>query len=190
MVSIELRASEEVRQRLEPMLDALRRVLVDGPAICMVERGLDCPDRGLVVLFDRVDVPGMEARLRAWAARGSLPESMQPDLLTGRRGNSLSPLPVREIRCFRSDGDVVMAEVPAGAFEVEPRLYELEAAYRGRGFVRIAKSLVVNVAWVAEIVPWLGGRLLLEMKDPGARLEVARSYVPEFKRFLGVGGDR
>jgi DNA-binding LytR/AlgR family response regulator len=115
---------------------------------------------------------------------------MQPDLLTGRRGNALSLLSVREIRSFRSEGDVVTAELPAGAFEVEPRLYELESAYQDRGFVRIARSLIVNVAWVAEIVPWLGGRLLLEMKDPGARLEVARSYVPDFKRFLGLRGVR
>jgi hypothetical protein len=187
---VELRASEEVSGRLQPALEALRRVLPDGQVICLVERGLDSPDRGMVVLFDRGDLPMMEALLRAWASRGGLSGEMQPDLLTGRRGNALSPLAVREIRCFRSDGDAVTAELPAGAYEVDPRLYQLETMYRGRGFVRIAKSLVVNVAWVREIVPWPGGRLLLEMKDPGVRLEVARSYVAEFKRFLGVGGDR
>jgi DNA-binding LytR/AlgR family response regulator len=190
MAEVELRASEEVCRRLEPWLAAVRRAGAGGPALCLVERGREAPARGLAVVFGRDELPAVEALLRAWTGGGDPSGHLPPDLLTGRRGNALSPLSVREIRCFRSEGDTVTAELPAGAFEVEPRLYELEGAYRSRGFVRIAKSVIVNVAWVAEIVPWLGGRLLLEMKDRGTRLEVARSYVPDFKRFLGLRGDR
>jgi DNA-binding LytR/AlgR family response regulator len=186
VAEVMVRASEEVRRRLEPAVAVLRTDLAAGE-LHLVERGFPCPDRGLVVVFDREDLAGLEALLRpAGGARAGDPG----EILPGRRGNAFRLLAVREIRCFRADGDLVTAELPTGGYEVEPRLYELEETFRSRGFVRIAKSLVVNVTWIAEIVPWLGGRLLLEMKDPGSRLEVARSYVAGFKRVLGMGGSR
>jgi two-component system LytT family response regulator len=191
MAEIAVRASEEVRRQLEPWLERLGRLALGGAPMCLVERGFQGPDTGLVVLFGREDLPGLERLLRAAPGPESAAGSVVAgELLTGRRGSTFTLLPVREIRCFGAEGDVVSAELPDGPSEVEPRLYEVEAAYRAKGFIRIAKSLIVNVSWVAEIIPWLGGRLVLVMKGDGARLEVSRSYVADFRRFLGMGGNR
>ena len=195
MAEVVLRASEEARRQLQPVVERLGRAIHGEGLVHVVERGLPCPDRGIVIVFDCRDVPGLLELLRAAAAlsTGAQPSpgarpSMGPEFIAGRRKDAYTILPIRQILCFKADGDIITAELPSGAFEVEQRLYEIEAAYRSRGFIRVGKSLVVNVLWVAEIIPWFGGRLLLKMREGAMRLEVSRSYVRDFKQFLGMGG--
>jgi two-component system, LytTR family, response regulator len=194
MAEICLRASEGTRLAAEQLLERLGWTIREKAGVCLLERGQPCPSDGIVVLFSPEDWDGLETLLgaagNAGLAGSGARTSLDAGFITGKRKSSFAVLPIRQVRCFRADGDDVSAELPGGSFEVERRLYEIESAYRAQGFIRIAKSLIVNVFWISEILPWFGGRLLLKMKEDAPRLEVSRGYVRDFKIFLGMGGTR
>ena len=70
----------------------------------------------------------------------------------------------------------------SGSHLVDRALGELEERLDPRQFVRIHRSAIVNLAWVAEVQPELGGRLIVKLKDgPRTELQVARDRARAFK---------
>jgi two-component system response regulator LytT len=66
-------------------------------------------------------------------------------------------------------------------------LAELERKLEPRGFFRVHRRFVVNLAQVKEVVPMYGGTLLLTMKDRAAsQVPVSRRRVPALKKALGL----
>jgi len=66
-------------------------------------------------------------------------------------------------------------------------LAELERKLEPRGFFRVHRRFVVNLAQVKEVVPMYGGTLLLTMKDRAAtQVPVSRRRVPSLKKALGL----
>jgi two-component system response regulator LytT len=66
-------------------------------------------------------------------------------------------------------------------------LAELERKLEPRGFFRVHRRFLVNLAQVKEVVPMYGGTLLLTMKDRAAtQVPVSRRRVPSLKRALGL----
>jgi two-component system response regulator LytT len=66
-------------------------------------------------------------------------------------------------------------------------LAELERKLEPRGFYRVHRRFLVNLAQVKEVVPMYGGTLLLTMKDRAAtQVPVSRRRVPALKKALGL----
>ena len=66
-------------------------------------------------------------------------------------------------------------------------LAELERKLEPRGFFRVHRRFLVNLAQVKEVVPMYGGTLLLTMKDRAAsQVPVSRRRVPSLKKALGL----
>lgn len=66
-------------------------------------------------------------------------------------------------------------------------LAELERKLEPRGFFRVHRRFVVNLAQVKEVVPMYGGTLLLTMKDrASSQVPVSRRRVPSLKKALGL----
>ena len=66
-------------------------------------------------------------------------------------------------------------------------LAELERKLEPRGFFRVHRRFLVNLAQVKEVVPMYGGTLLLTMKDrAGSQVPVSRRRVPSLKKALGL----
>jgi two-component system, LytTR family, response regulator len=66
-------------------------------------------------------------------------------------------------------------------------LAELERKLEPRGFYRVHRRFLVNLAQVKEVVPMYGGTLLLTMKDRGSsQVPVSRRRVPSLKKALGL----
>ena len=64
------------------------------------------------------------------------------------------------------------------------RLYEI-GAQLGKQFMQISKTTWINLACMDSIEPGFGGTLLLKLKN-GCKDYVSRTYLPEFKRYLGL----
>ena len=60
------------------------------------------------------------------------------------------------------------------------RLYELEEALSGNRFVRISKSVIVNLMKVESIRPALNGRYMCRLMN-GEDVIISRKYVTEVK---------
>ena len=63
------------------------------------------------------------------------------------------------------------------------RLYELEGQL-GSGFLRISKSVLVNLRYLESIEPSFSGMLVV-LKN-GCKDYVSRKYLPNLKKYLGI----
>ena len=69
-------------------------------------------------------------------------------------------------------------------FESRDRLYEMEEKL-GTYYVRISKSMIVNLRKVRNVSAEPGGRMVAVLLN-GERVIISRSYVKEIKRRLGI----
>lgn len=69
--------------------------------------------------------------------------------------------------------------------EIRQRLYELEAILSNQDFIRISKSLIVNINKIRSLKPELNRTILATMCN-GERLSISRKYVPAFRKLLSV----
>ena len=69
-------------------------------------------------------------------------------------------------------------------YETKYRLYELEEILSAN-FLRVSKSLVVNIRKVRSVRSELNGRMIAELLN-GEHIVISRSYVKDLKRKLGV----
>ena len=64
------------------------------------------------------------------------------------------------------------------------RLYEI-GQQLGKQFMQISKSTLINLSYMDSIEPGFSGTLLLKLKN-GCKDYVSRTYLPEFKKYLGL----
>ena len=64
------------------------------------------------------------------------------------------------------------------------RLYEL-GQQLGKQFMQISKSTLINLSYMDSIEQGFSGTLLLKLKN-GSKDYVSRTYLPEFKKYLGL----
>ena len=102
---------------------------------------------------------------------------------------------------LQSNGDMVILQ-PSEIYMVrvengETKIYTEKKIYRSRKrlyevgqqlgtqFMQISKSTLVNLYYMDSIEPGFSGTLLLKLKN-GCKDYVSRTYLPEFKKYLGL----
>ena len=70
-------------------------------------------------------------------------------------------------------------------YELSLRLYEIEEILSDAGFIRSAKSQILNTHKIASLCPDFGGRIEVTMMG-GERLIVSRQYAKLLKERLGI----
>jgi DNA-binding LytR/AlgR family response regulator len=69
-------------------------------------------------------------------------------------------------------------------YESKQKLYELEALAIN-DFLRVSKSVIVNLSKIKSLVPALSGRLEAVLAT-GEKIIISRQYVGELKKSLGI----
>lgn len=98
---------------------------------------------------------------------------------------SMSRLSLSGIYYFEAVENKVFAYEAEEVSELKYRLYELEERLMGTDFIRISKSMILNLNKVERFVPSLGGRIEAVLKN-GEKAVISRQYVPEVKKRLGI----
>lgn len=107
--------------------------------------------------------------------------------ITAKLDERIHKVSLTDIYYFEAVDEKVFACTKDAVYEVRSRLYELEKAYFSCGFIRSAKSVILNIYLVDSFSPALNGRFLAHMKN-GEKLIVSRQYVQDFKKaVLGQG---
>ncbi len=70
-------------------------------------------------------------------------------------------------------------------YEINFRLYELENMLPQIKYIRISKSIIMNIAAVEMIEPEEGRRLKVKLVN-GERVLISRMYVKDFKNRVGI----
>ena len=70
-----------------------------------------------------------------------------------------------------------------GVFETAYRLYELEELLKAKHFLRVSKSMLVNLMKIRSIQPAFNGRFTAVLSS-GEKIVISRSYVKALKAAL------
>lgn len=105
--------------------------------------------------------------------------------LTATKGTDIVQVIPRDIFYFEAVDNKVFLYLEKDVYETKQKLYELEERFRGTDFVRVSKSVILNLSKVKSLSPAFNGRFEATMKN-GEKLIVSRAYVPVLKEKLGL----
>jgi two-component system LytT family response regulator len=92
----------------------------------------------------------------------------------------------RDIHWIESAGNYARLHVASGHHEIRETLTSLEGKLNSREFVRIHRSIIVNLHYVKEVHPWFHGYHLVLLEN-GQELRMSR-YQKEVAERLGLHG--
>lgn len=106
--------------------------------------------------------------------------------LTGVQEGKQYEVPVMDICYIEAVDEKVFLYTLKQVYETRQRLYELEDLLKEKYFLRVSKSLLLNLMKVQSIKPALNGRFMAVLKS-GEEIIISRKYVPDLKRALKGG---
>ena len=98
-------------------------------------------------------------------------------------------VPVADLFYGESVDDRVFLYTASENYETRLKLYELEDMLKEKTFLRISKSMIVNLMKITSVRPALNGRFSAILKN-GEEILISRKYVPALKRVLKGGESR
>lgn len=105
--------------------------------------------------------------------------------LTAYQDKDIVKLSSKDIYYFESVDNKVFACCEKQVYEVRLKLYEIEESLSGRDFIRISKSVVVNLNKIKSVAPMFNGRFEGNLQN-GEKIIISRQYVPGMKKALGI----
>ena len=115
----------------------------------------------------------------------SFVKSRQGQLSATRDGRRFE-VPVADLFYAESVDDRVFLYTASDSYEIRMKLYELEDLLKNRSFLRISKSMLVNLMKISSVRPALNGRFSAILKN-GEEIIISRKYVPALKQVLKGG---
>lgn len=95
-------------------------------------------------------------------------------------------IPVMDIYYIEAVDSKVFLYSSKKVYETKQRIYELESALREKYFLRVSKSLLLNLMKIKSIKPAVNGRFTAILQS-GEEIMISRKYVPELKKALKGG---
>lgn len=105
------------------------------------------------------------------------------DIITASKDEKTVILRPDDIYMIRVESEKVVIYDKNSNYKCGRRLYELEGQL-GSGFLRISKSVLVNLRYLESIEPSFSGMLVV-LKN-GCKDYVSRKYLPNLKKYLGI----
>ncbi|MBQ7864040.1 MAG: LytTR family transcriptional regulator DNA-binding domain-containing protein [Lachnospiraceae bacterium] len=106
--------------------------------------------------------------------------------LTGLQEDRQFEVPVSEVCYIEAVDNKVFLYTAKQVYETRQKLYELEELLKEKYFLRVSKSLLLNLMKVRAIKPALNGRFTAVLQS-GEEIIISRKYVPDLKAALKGG---
>jgi len=107
------------------------------------------------------------------------------DKLTGYIDDKIVKLSLKEIYYFEAVDNKVFSYTAKETYAIHKKLYEIEQEFEHTDFLRISKSVIVNVSKIAYVKPIFNGRFEAKLKKD-EKVIVSRQYVSELKKKLRI----
>ncbi|MBO5352224.1 MAG: LytTR family transcriptional regulator DNA-binding domain-containing protein [Lachnospiraceae bacterium] len=108
--------------------------------------------------------------------------------LTGVQEGRQFEVPVPDVCYIEAVDNKVFLYTQKQVYETRQKLYELEELLKEKYFLRVSKSMLLNLLKVRSIKPALNGRFLAVLLG-GEEIIISRKYVPELKAALKGGAE-
>lgn len=105
--------------------------------------------------------------------------------LTVREGERIMQVDPSDVYYFEAVDNKVFLYTKGKVYETKLKLYELEEQFGYTNFIRVSKSVILNLSKVESFYPEFNGRFEALMKNK-ERVLISRQYVPELKKRLGI----
>lgn len=174
---------DSIKRILLELLSARGVHIDENSEVFFVEFGCEVPKNKASIVFDFDNMnPFLELLDRLCK-----PAEDAGNTIIGKSSeDKYEIVPFDRIHYFEGRGNSVVCITADCEYKVKSKLYELEERLPQNRFIRISKSLIVNISSVSQIIPWFGRRLVLRFTGSKNEVEVSRSYVKNFKNFLGI----
>lgn len=117
-----------------------------------------------------------------WSALNTL--QTQGDLLIAYIGNEIHRVNPSDIYYIETVDNKTFLYCKREVYESKQKLYELEELAMS-DFLRISKSVIVNLSKIKSLTPALSGRFEAALTN-GEKVIISRQYVSELKKNLGI----
>ena len=118
----------------------------------------------------------------------SFVKSRQGQLSATRDGKRFE-VPVVDLFYAEAVDERVFLYTASDSYEIRMKLYELEELLKNKRFLRISKSMIVNLMKISSVRPALNGRFTAVLKNH-EEIIISRKYVPALKQVLKGGESR
>ncbi len=102
----------------------------------------------------------------------------------GYEGDNIHRFRPSEVYYFEAVDNKVFLYCKKSVTESRQKLYEIEETLCGAGFLRVSKSVVLNLSHIQYLSPAFSGRFEATL-DNGEKVIISRQYVSELKKLLG-----
>ncbi|MGN0622578.1 MAG: LytTR family DNA-binding domain-containing protein [Oscillospiraceae bacterium] len=109
------------------------------------------------------------------------------DKLTCYEEGSIRLIEPKSVFYFEAVDNKVFVYCESKVFEIRQKLYEIEQQFENSDFIRVSKSVIVNIGKIQKLTPTFNSRFEALLKN-GEKIIISRQYVPEMKKKLGIGG--
>lgn len=103
--------------------------------------------------------------------------------LTGNAEGRQCEIPITDVFYIESVDNRSFLYTARQTYETKQKIYELEAALRQKGFLRISKAALVNLMKITALKPALNGRFSAVLSN-GEEIIISRKYVQDLKNTL------
>lgn len=105
--------------------------------------------------------------------------------VAGKKEQSVYSVPFQDVYYIESVEEKTFLYVQNDVYECDQRLYELEEQLADTSFVRVAKSLILNIDKLKSVRPLFNGKWEATMQNE-EKILINRHYVPAFKQKFGI----
>ncbi len=109
-------------------------------------------------------------------------KTQKPNII-GLDGSDIHRLDLDDIYYFEAVDNKVFIYCREKVFESKYKLYEVEALLAGSDFLRVSKSVILNLPKITFLSPAYSGRLEASL-DNGEKIIISRQYVSDLKQKL------
>ncbi len=103
--------------------------------------------------------------------------------LTGSIDDTQYEVPLTDIYYIESVDNKVFLYTRDKVYETKQKIYEFESILSAKHFLRVSKSMLLNLMKVESIKPALNGRFSAILRS-GEQVIITRKYVPDLKHAL------
>ena len=109
--------------------------------------------------------------------------------ITGLQEGKQFEIAVTDLLYMEAVDNKVFLYTQKQVYETRQKLYELEELLREKYFLRVSKSLLLNLMKIQSLRPAMNGRMLAVLKG-GEEIIITRKYVADLKKAIrGERGD-
>lgn len=110
------------------------------------------------------------------------------DRIAVRIGDRFIVVPLKTVNWFEACGNYVRLHAPGKTYLHRESFNHLEGQLDPKRFLRIHRSLIVNLAEIKELQRWMHREYVFVLKD-GAKLRASRAYSEAIRKAMKLSGD-